>query len=289
MADGAPGTAVPILFDPHDHSSTVDESAARWLAIYVPTTRSPKNALMAAQRLRDYLGPFMGNRPISELRPDDLRAYRMWLQSRDLSPRTVRHLLGDARCFLSWCVEAGSLDRSPFPRRVMPRIQEEPPDRLMDHDVRAVLAIPEPQAFVVRFALGTGLRWGEMCRASADHLESEMLRVGHTKSARIRRVPLTPELREEIRGKVGLLVHYGPGSQGAFAKFVRRHSRVRTFHVHQLRHTYACRWIENGGSLPALQQVLGHASVVTTQMYARLSDEVVRREAAAVMCSRRAS
>jgi site-specific recombinase XerD len=41
--------------------------------------------------------------------------------------------------------------------------------------------------------------------------------------------------------------------------------------------------------LPALQQVLGHASVVTTQMYARLSDESVCREAAEVLSSRRAS
>lgn len=244
---------------------------------------------MATQRVRDYLEPFLGSRGVAQLRPDDLRAYRLWLQTKGLAPRTVRHLLADARCLLTWCVEAGLLERSPFPRRVMPRIQEEPPDRLDDFDVRAVLGIPEPQAFVVRFALGTGLRWGEMCRARAEHLEGDMLRVAHTKSGRIRRVPVAPDLRDEIRGKVGELVPYGPESQGAFAKFARRHSRVRHFHVHQLRHTFACRWIENGGSLPALQQVLGHASVVTTQMYARLSDEVVRREAATVLSSRRAS
>jgi len=38
-------------------------------------------------------------------------------------------------------------------------------------------------------------------------------------------------------------------------------------------------WLERGGSLAALQQILGHASVVTTQRYARLSDEHVRAEA----------
>lgn len=49
--------------------------------------------------------------------------------------------------------------------------------------------------------------------------------------------------------------------------------------MHQLRHTLACQWIERGGSVAALQQILGHASVVTTQRYARLSDEAVMREA----------
>ena len=48
------------------------------------------------------------------------------------------------------------------------------------------------------------------------------------------------------------------------------------------RHTFACQWVERGGSLAALQQVLGHASIEMTQRYARLSDEAVMREAARI-------
>lgn len=265
-----------------DRVETVAEVAARWLALYVPTARSAKNVGMAAQRVNDYLAPHLGARPIRSLAPDDLRGYRLWLQQRGLAPRSVRHLLAEARCLLNWCVEAGLIAHSPFPRRVMPRIQEAPPDRLTDHEVAAVLGIPEPQAFVIRLGLGTGLRWGELVRLQATHLEGGMLVISHTKSSRLRRVPVPPALARDIAGRSGRLVPYTAGSAGSFNKLVRRHSGVARFHVHQLRHTFACRWVEGGGSLPSLQQILGHASVVTTQHYARLSDESVRLEAARI-------
>ena len=78
---------------------------------------------------------------------------------------------------------------------------------------------------------------------------------------------------------MGRLVGYSWKSPGSFAQAVRRASGVTGFHVHQLRHAFACQWIERGGSLAALQQILGHATIVTTKRYARLSDDAVRREA----------
>jgi integrase/recombinase XerD len=114
---------------------------------------------------------------------------------------------------------------------------------------------------------------------TADKEDHWFLEVSQTKSKRIRRVPLSAELLAEVRMHVGRLVPYAVGSPGSFAGMVRRLSDVDGFHVHQMRHTFACQWLERGGSLAALQQVLGHASIVTTQRYARLGDEAVMREA----------
>ena len=171
------------------------------------------------------------------------------------------------------------LDRSPFPKRVMPRIQESPPDRLWDDEVARILTLGDPHGFVIRLGLATGLRWGELCHVEPGHLVGGMLVVWQTKSAKVRRVPVNPALSHEIRNRSGRLCPFEVGSAGSFGKFVRRHTGVARFHVHQLRHTFACRWIERGGSLSALQQILGHASVTTTQVYAKLSDDHVRREA----------
>ena len=138
--------------------------------------------------------------------------------------------------------------------------------------------LPDPWGFVARLALGTGLQWGELTRAQASDMERGFLVVHHTKSGKVRRVPLSPPLLAEIRGRVGRLVFYETRSVGRFSDMCKKLSAVRRFHPHQLRHTFACRWLERGGSLAALQQMLGHSSIVTTQRYARISDDMVRRE-----------
>jgi len=257
---------------------TIAAVAAKWISFHVAISRSPKNVMMAVQRIDRFLNPFMGSRPIADVRPMDLRQYRVWLESRELAPRTVKHLLGDVRCMLNWAEAEELVERSPFPRRIMPRIQQLPPDRLSDAEVVRILTVPEPHARIIRLGLGTGLRWGELCRIQPHDVQGGMLTVSQTKSGKIRRVPLNPALRLEIADCSGRPVPYGVGSAGSFNNFVRRHTGVARFHVHQLRHTFACRWIEGGGSLLSLQQILGHASVITTQGYARLSDEYVRRE-----------
>ena len=260
-------------------SEAVHTAAKRWLATYIRTARNEKQQRLCAFRVERYLAEFFRHKPLASVRANDVRTYRLWLEGQELSPLTVAHLLSDARCLFNWCVDSGLLDRSPFPRRVMPRIQERPPDRLTDEEVNAVLAISEPHRFVVRLALGTGLRWAELTRAQRSHVERGMLVVSQTKSSKIRRVPIPADLLREIQGRVGRLAAYAWNSPGSFARAVRRASGVQGFHVHQLRHTFACRWLERGGSLAALQQILGHASIVTTQRYARITDEIVRREA----------
>jgi integrase len=226
--------------------------------------------------------PFFGLRLLEKITGEHCRAYRLWLERRTkpraISAQTVGHILADFRCMLNWAEDSGFITRSPFPRKLLPKIQERPPDRLTDVEVDKVLAVPEPHAFVVRLGLGTGMRWGEMIRAQrTDSEEKGVLIVHHTKSSRLRRVPLPGDLLREIRGRVGRLIPFS--SPGQFNCAVGRLSRVSGFHVHQLRHTFACRWLERGGSPSALQTILGHSSIVTTQRYGRLSDDAVLREA----------
>ncbi|MFH1680233.1 MAG: site-specific integrase [Candidatus Eisenbacteria bacterium] len=258
---------------------TVAQAADRWLETYVRAHRNAKGVADVTCRVRRYLKPQLGYKLLAKVTKDDLRYLRLALEQEPISVCTVHHILSQTRTFFLWCEDSGLIDRAPIPRRLFPRIQERPPDRLADEELGAVVGLPDPHGYVARLAVGTGLRWGELCRARADDIQDGVIVVSHTKSGRMRRVPLTRELLAELAGRVGKLTPYSVKASGAFNRYVARESGVARFHVHQLRHTFACRWLEAGGSLAALQQILGHSTIVTTQRYARISDDLVRREA----------
>lgn len=258
-------------------TSTVATAVRRWLSVYVATQRRPEDRQLAAQRVRDYLEPAIGHVLLHRLTKDHLRSYRLRLEGSHLSRQSVRHVLSDARCFLNWCEDTGLIDHAPIPARLLPRMQERPPDRLSDEAVAKVVALPDPYGYICRFGLGTGMRWGEMVRAQSTDVAGGVLTVHQTKSGKVRRLPLPQELAAELRLRVGRLIPLR-NSQGV-AEQVRRRTGISQFHVHQLRHTFACRWLERGGSLAALQELLGHASIVTTQRYGRLAEAFVHAEA----------
>ena len=261
----------------------VSAAAGQWLESYIPTARAPKQQRLAESRVKRYLLPALGTTILGAVGPDDLRKYRLWLEQLELSPQTVCHVLSDARCLFAWAEESGLLAKSPVPRRLLPSLQERLPDRLADDEVNVLVGLPEPYGFVIRLGLGTGLRWAELCRSQARHVENGWLVVSQTKSGKVRRVPLGAELAQETSSHVGRLVPFREADPGTFSWHVRRMSGIERFHPHMMRHTFACRWIERDGSLPALQQILGHASIATTQRYARLGDDVVKEQARRVL------
>jgi integrase len=246
----------------------------------VATARNWKGLQLATTRFYTYLLPGIGVGLLRELTGDRVRHYRLWLEANHLlSPHTVTHLLSDLRCFLRWAVSAGLLERSPFPSRVMPRIAEVAPRRLDERELALLTRFEGRFGFALRFLLGTGLRWAEACRARREHVRGALLEVSNTKSGRMRRVPLSPALLEEIRGYEGRLVPYAEGSPGSFARTVRKRTGIADFHVHRCRHTFASRWLEAGGNLAVLQQILGHRDLSTTMRYARVTDDLLEREA----------
>lgn len=261
----------------------VSEAAHEWLQSYVRNRRNETGQKLAKRRVERYLMEFFKYRPLERVTREEMRRYRQWLEKRGIGRQTVVHILSDARCFLRWAEDAELIDRAPVPQRLIPRVPQSIPRALADGEVEALLRMPDPWRFVIRLWLATGVRWSEMRRLEAKHLTRDgWLQFEQQKTGKVVRVPLMetdPELAREISGRIGKLVPFKAKSSGAFNRTVKHQSGVSEFSSHRLRHTFATRWVQRGGSLVALQAILGHSDIELTQRYARLSDDFVRTEA----------
>jgi integrase len=225
----------------------------------------------------------LGWADVTDLDEEDIREFRLALEHEwNLSPYTVTHIMSDLRCLLRWAVEVGLLERSPFPARVMPKIPEVAPRGFDEREMAVLESVPAIGGSVLRFLLATGLRWAEACRATQADVRGALLEVGNTKSGRLRRVPLSPAIREEIARGGQRIVPFSPNSPGSFSRRIRLYTGIPDFHVHRCRHTFAMRWLAHGGNLAVLQHILGHRDLTTTMRYARVTDALVEQEAARV-------
>lgn len=285
------------------HATTVRGLADKWLSVYIATTRNAKGQALSKYRATQYLKPFMGDVPAVNVSKDTLRQYRIHLEglkvtdekgnpvknaageeTRLLSAQTVGHILADCRCLFSWAHDMGYIGHLPIPRKLLPQIPEREP-RGLSHDEQVKLsALEGPHGLACRIMIGVGVRWSELCRlTSADLKAGELVIQGETKSKKMRRVPVPPVLLGELRKHVGKLVPFEQHENPTFSRSVQRKSGLEDFSSHRCRHSFALNYVEQGGNIRVLQQFMGHASLETTEIYLRISQQTARDDARKVM------
>lgn len=241
-----------------------------------------------------------------------------------VSTRTTYHArLGR---FFGWAVENGIIKDDPMARIKRPKSKKTVAEFLTRAQYEAVLHSIESDAAsnagslkdgevvwladVVRFAVGTGLRLGEICnlRWGAVNLSSGFVTVRasegfETKSGHERSVYVTGEAREVLQrlyarraDEAGDLVFTAVSGgklndeyvSKRFLHYARMAGLPKGVHFHTLRHTYASWLVMEGVDLFRVKELLGHASIETTQRYAHLAPKSFRSEIERVFGSGRA-
>lgn len=272
----------------------VSDFALDWVSKYTPnkSKRAKQNSL---DRINCHLIPCLGKVPLTLLSLKDILDYRAYLESQGLAVQTVHSYLSDLRVMLNCAVDLKMLDSTPFiSKKVMPRLpQKNPRDTMLtqsDIDKILEVALPEHRA-AIGLAVYTGCRWGELRLAKWSHVSEingyPILQLGKTKSGKKRIVPLNPKAKELLNwilnewGLTEYILPQRPNFPTHFSRYASEKSGI-TFKFKDLRDTFACTWLDSGGSLEALQKLLGHASVRTTESHygqlgqSALINEVVR-------------
>lgn len=158
-----------------------------------------------------------------------------------------------------------------------------------EHSVRVGLATPQERTrLMIRLAVGAGMRCREICQVHTTDLMEDLVGwslIVHGKGDKQRMVPLTNELAAEVRA-VGEGYLF-PGQIDGHLSPARVSELISDalppgVTAHMLRHRYGTRAYNLGGKdLRAVQELLGHAYISTTQIYVGVEDDAIRRAAAA--------
>jgi len=231
---------------------------------------------------------------------------------------SVVRSLSAVRAFHRFCVHEGETERDPTAGVVRPRLPRRLPRPLTVDEVGRLLDAPREETpaglrdrALLELLYGAGVRVSELVGLDVDDLELEegSVRV-FGKGSKERDVPLGRFAREALdvylhrarpalatgRSRSALFLNQRGGrlTRHGVAKILFAHARVadlgRRVSPHVLRHSFATHLLEGGADVRVVQELLGHASVATTQIYTLVTKEhLLEVYAAAHPRARRAS
>jgi integrase/recombinase XerD len=256
------------------------------------------------ERLVDYARTKSATTPM-DVTSKLLREFIYHLKDLGLSPSSIRRNVSAVRTYFRFLMSDGIVARDPSERLETPRKWRTLPDVLTVEEISRLLAAPtldDPLAFrdraMLELAYGAGLRVSEWITVGVKDLllEDKLVRV-FGKGSKERLVPIgrsaigavatyVRELRPRLEkgGGKGVLFLNARGEpltrMGAWKilrRYVERAGIQKAVSPHTLRHSFATHLLEGGADLRAVQEMLGHADISTTQIYTHVDREYLRQ------------
>ncbi|MCA9491194.1 MAG: tyrosine recombinase XerC [Myxococcales bacterium] len=243
--------------------------------------------------LRDLNAHLQGlGRTTLTVRRVDLRSF-LFKAGRGRSPATLARHVAAIRSYYLWLTELGEIAASPADDLEPPKVGKHLPRfvsvskaaELLDETTEAEEAGLRDRA-MLEVLYGSGLRVGELCALDTDDVDlaGGLVKVRRGKGGKERHVPLGPAAADAViawlderGGDPGPLFLNARGSRVSdrtVRRVVERRGRqagVSALHPHALRHSFATHLLDAGADLRAIQEMLGHSSLSTTQRYTHVS------------------
>ncbi len=249
--------------------------------------------------LHDHIGGAVNERALAKLAPADIRAFITLRRRQGLGGRGVQRALAAVRSFFNYLSRENILE-NPAPRAIRSaRVPRNLPRPLSEADAKRTLEeanehdiewLAARDVALLTLLYGVGLRISEalnLKRGDAP-LGDTLLILGKGRKERI--VPVLPAVREAVDVYISVCPFAGSPASPMFlsrrnkpmspreAQLLMQNLRSRLglserATPHALRHSFATHLLANGSDLRSLQELLGHASLSTTQNYTKLETE----------------
>lgn len=237
----------------------------------------------------------------------DIHGFLATLHELGIQPRSQARILAGIRSFYRFLRIEGYVEADPSQLVEMPRLPEHLPDVLSVEEIDAMIAAIDPAKSeslrnhaIIETLYGSGLRVSELIGLRLSRLNiDEGYVIVEGKGSKQRLVPLSDVsvelIREYVADDRGM---YGIKSGNGDVLFLSRRgealTRVMVFYIvsrlaeaagigkkvspHTLRHSFATHLLEGGANLRAIQEMLGHESIATTEIYVHLDRTRLRAE-----------
>ncbi len=237
---------------------------------------------------------------------DHLHTFLSTLHDMGISPRSQARLIAGIRAFFKFLRIEGYIAADPSELLESPTLGRELPDVLSVEEIDAMInALPAGKEetprnhAIIETIYGSGLRVSELCDARLSRLNLEdALLIVEGKGSKQRMVPLSPAAVSLISDYLPMRERLNIKPAGQDVIFLNRRgaplTRVMVFYIirdlaavagitktvspHTLRHSFATHLLEGGANLRAIQEMLGHESIATTELYLHLDRSRLRRE-----------
>ena len=235
---------------------------------------------------------------------DDLQAFVFENFKRIKSAKTQARLLSSIHSFYRFLLYHHYIEQDPSELLEMPRVEKHLPEVLSIEEIDAMIAqidMSKPEGHrnraIIEMLYGSGLRVSELTELKLSNIyrkEGYMRILG--KGSKQRLVPISPVADEQFGYWLGdrsqldikpeatdiaFLNHYGRQlTRAMIFTIVKRLATAagirKTISPHTLRHSFATHLLQNGADLRIIQQLLGHESIVTTEIYTHVNIQDLR-------------
>ncbi|MDO6386145.1 MULTISPECIES: tyrosine recombinase XerC [unclassified Uliginosibacterium] len=277
-------------------SAILPAEAIAWLDYLAQQRRVSPHTLTNYRRELGKLHAFAAPRTFAELKPADIRRFAAKLHAGGLEARSIARALSCWRGLFRWLLAREQVSSNPVLGIRPPRAGKLLPKALSVDAASALLdALPEDALEIRDLAMfellySSGLRLAELAALDIDGLYSiadgEVTVLG--KRNKTRRVPVGTQALNALENWLAVRATLAANGESALflsqrgtrlshgaiqarlARWAREKGAPQHVHPHMLRHSFASHVLQSSGDLRAVQELLGHASIRSTQVYTHL-------------------
>ncbi|MBQ8475752.1 tyrosine recombinase [bacterium] len=280
-----------------DNTLTIEQLISEYVSYLEIEKGLSKNTILAYETDLMTFFDFLENTELSLISRKDFSNYTKFLARKELSPSTITRKLASIKGFFRFLSYKRYIINNPAISITSPKLPKKLPKVLTISEINKMLTkdLNSLEAAIVELLYSAGIRVSELTELDIKNLDisKKSIKV-FGKGSKERLVPINKKcaalLNNYLKKRKVIALKYNsknnlflddkgnPVTRQKVYKIIKKQGELinRNISPHTMRHSFATHLLENGADLRVVQELLGHSSIVTTQLYTHISKKALR-------------